>query len=662
MADPNFNMKKLLTSILVVLSLWSAPVAVFAQSTVVQGGTGLNAVSSGYLLFGSTTLRLATSTNLFFDFTNNIFRTKNASTTALSAFSAAFGGTATSTFNTAGVLTLITPLAVTSGGTGATSLNNLITLATHTIGNFIATLTSSGSITVANSGSEDAAVTVDLNMANANSWTALQSFSAASTTMFSCLGNCAFGATATSSFNSAGVLTLITPLAVTSGGTGATSLNNLITLGTHTTGNYLATLTSSGSITVANSGSETAAVTADLNMGNANIWTALQTFNNASTTNLSVLTKASFGSTATSSFDSAGVLTLITPLAVTSGGTGATSLNNLITLGTHTSGAYVASVADSLASLTITGTAAESSANDLTINLAHRNDWTAHQTFASLNATIASTTNATSTNQSITGNLSFGGVVASTWAAFCTTITGGSDLCDGTDATGGGSGSVSTSTNEVANQVAVFTSNSATPATIGGDTDFIFSGNLLQITQASSSMMSVYGPAYFGATATSSFSSAGVLTLITPLAVTSGGTGATSLNDLITLATHTAGNYLATLTSSGSITVGNSGTENAAATVDLNMANANIWTALQTFGNASTTNLSVLTKASFGSTATSSFNSAGVLTLITPLAVTSGGTGATSLNDLITLGTMTTGNYLATLADSGGGTLTIANS
>lgn len=59
---------------------------------------------------------------------------------------------------------------------------------------------------------------------------------------------------------------------------------NAIALGTDTTGNYAATVSSSGSVTVGNSGSETAAITVDLNMGNANTWTALQTFANASTT------------------------------------------------------------------------------------------------------------------------------------------------------------------------------------------------------------------------------------------------------------------------------------------------------------------------------------------------------------------------------------------
>ena len=57
-------------------------------------------------------------------------------------------------------------------------------------------------------------------------------------------------------------------LAVSDGGTGATSLNDLITLGDHTTGNYVATIADSGTggITVANSGSESAAVTLEMDV------------------------------------------------------------------------------------------------------------------------------------------------------------------------------------------------------------------------------------------------------------------------------------------------------------------------------------------------------------------------------------------------------------
>jgi hypothetical protein len=58
-----------------------------------------------------------------------------------------------------------------------------------------------------------------------------------------------------------------TDLAVLNGGTGASSLTNLITLGTHTTGNYAATVANAtnGGITVSNSGSESAAITVALN-------------------------------------------------------------------------------------------------------------------------------------------------------------------------------------------------------------------------------------------------------------------------------------------------------------------------------------------------------------------------------------------------------------
>ncbi|MEK7505254.1 MAG: hypothetical protein AAB589_03155, partial [Patescibacteria group bacterium] len=65
--------------------------------------------------------------------------------------------------------------------------------------------------------------------------------------------------------------------------------------------------------------------------------------------------------------------------------------------------------------------------------------------------------------------------------------------------------------------------------------------------------------------------------------------------DAITLATDTTGNFVATVSSSGSITVGNSGSENAAVTVNLNTGNANTWTALQTFGGLLSTASSTIT-------------------------------------------------------------------
>jgi hypothetical protein len=57
-------------------------------------------------------------------------------------------------------------LPIANGGTGAANLNNLITLTTHTTGNYVATVadTGAGGILVANSGSEGAAVTIQFNI------------------------------------------------------------------------------------------------------------------------------------------------------------------------------------------------------------------------------------------------------------------------------------------------------------------------------------------------------------------------------------------------------------------------------------------------------------------------------------------------------------------
>lgn len=71
---------------------------------------------------------LAGSANFVFDKTSNIVTLLLASTTRLSAYQAAFGGSATSTFATNGALTLATQLTVPNGGTGQVSFTagNLI--------------------------------------------------------------------------------------------------------------------------------------------------------------------------------------------------------------------------------------------------------------------------------------------------------------------------------------------------------------------------------------------------------------------------------------------------------------------------------------------------------------------------------------------------------
>ncbi|MEK7093336.1 MAG: hypothetical protein AAB927_02520, partial [Patescibacteria group bacterium] len=61
----------------------------------------------------------------------------------------------------------------------------------------------------------------------------------------------------------------------------------------------------------------------------------------------------------------------------------------------------------------------------------------------------------------------------------------------------------------------------------------VSASGLSTLGQASTTLFSSYGPAYFGGSATSSFSSAGVLSLATDLAVSEGGTGASTLTGLL---------------------------------------------------------------------------------------------------------------------------------
>lgn len=79
----------------------------------------------------------------------------------------------------------------------------------------------------------------------------------------------------------------------------------------------------------------------------------------------------------------------------------------------------------------------------------------------------STTTSATTTNLHVSNAINFNGVSGTTWAAFCQSITGGSGLCDGNDASGGGSAVIATSTNETKGRLPYWTTTSGTPATLG---------------------------------------------------------------------------------------------------------------------------------------------------------------------------------------------------
>lgn len=110
------------------------------------------------------------------------------------------------------------------------------------------TLTLGGTNPVTTSGT----ISADLNLTHANSWTGLQQFANASTTLFSAYGPAYFGATATSTFASTGVLTLVNAanaLTIPALGTAAGTF-----LAADASGHVIATSTPGGSSLVGTTG------------------------------------------------------------------------------------------------------------------------------------------------------------------------------------------------------------------------------------------------------------------------------------------------------------------------------------------------------------------------------------------------------------------------
>jgi hypothetical protein len=138
-------------------------------------------------------------------------------------------------------------LAVGDGGTGATTLDNLISLGSHTTGNYVQSITGGNGIT-AGAASEGGTPTVAID-AKSNGGLVIESNQLAV---------------------DLGASSITGTLAVGDGGTGATTLNNLISLGSHTTGNYVQSITGGNGITAgaaSEGGTPTVAIDAKSNGG-----------------------------------------------------------------------------------------------------------------------------------------------------------------------------------------------------------------------------------------------------------------------------------------------------------------------------------------------------------------------------------------------------------
>ena len=383
-------------------------------------------------------------------------------------------------------------------------------------------------------------------------------------------------------------------LSVSNGGTGATTLNNLISLGTHTTGNYVATIADSGNstITVTGSGSETANVTLDavgLNctdcIGTTEIQDAYLLNNGDSGSGTYIFSGDARIATLNATTTLIDTLTVTNTIngSITGNAGTATSLSangancsaGSYPLGVDASGAVEGCTADVDTQLSqeqvedyaggmVTGnteTLITVTYQDVdgTIDYVVDSDLANYsninsgfQTAPDVNGIII----ASSTVPNVGGCLS-GEVVEWNGSAFvCAEDNLGSGTSPWAD-----NGTWLTPINGegiVVNASTTITTLNSDSIKLGADTvtDFTGTGIILSA----------------GALQASLGTSVDLATEVTSvLPVANGGTGATSLANLITLGTDTTGNYVSTIADSGNatITVVGSGTESASVTLDV---------------------------------------------------------------------------------------------
>ena len=179
---------------------------------VANGGTGWSNIAAGAIPYGNGSGALATTS-------------AGAAGYVLAYLNGVPTWTATTT-----LATISGTLGVSNGGTGATTLTGLVkgngtsafTAAAAGTDYVAPATTLTAGTGLSGGGDLSTNRTLSLNLGNANTWTALQQFANASTSVESAY-QAFFGATATSSFSSTGALTLASPLAAGSGGTGIAS-------------------------------------------------------------------------------------------------------------------------------------------------------------------------------------------------------------------------------------------------------------------------------------------------------------------------------------------------------------------------------------------------------------------------------------------------------
>ena len=516
---------------------------------------------------------------------------------------------------------------VAKGGTGATTLNNLITMATHTTGDFVGTITGGDGIaSSAGTTGEDTDHTLSID-AKADGGLVIESNKLA-------VDLAASSITGT--------------LAVGDGGTGATTLDNLITMGTHTSGNFVQTIT--GGDGIASTGA-----TSGENIAHS----------------LSVDAKANGGLVIESgelAVDLA-ASSITGTLAVGDGGTGATTLNNLITMGTHTSGDFVGTITGGDGIASSAGTTGEDTDHTLSIDAKADGGLVIESNKLAVDLAASSITGTLTAGDGGTGHSSYtvGQLLVASGTAALTPLTPGTSghflksqgagsalawasvtdvgspteksLFTGNYLTGanndGSNGGGHTGADHTTIHADATTTNTAGKLVARDDLGDIYVSNV----SSSSNVNAVTLKANVIASNVVTNDGRGINQLnasnvsIGTLAIARGGTGAATLNDLIALGTHTTGNYVQTIT-------GGDGIASTGATSGENIAHS----------------LSVDVKAGGGLVIESGELAvdAGASSITGVLAVNNGGTGSATLNDLITMGAHTNGDFVGTITGGDG--------
>jgi hypothetical protein len=412
-------------------------------------------------------------------------------------------------------------LPVARGGTGATTLNNLIQMGTHTTGNYVGTVTGGDGIasTGATSGEgithtlsvdrkangglviENNQLAVNLG-ASAITGTLAVSDGGTGTTTSTGSGSVVLNTNPTlsgtvtagtfsgsgsglTSLNATNISTGTLPVA--RGGTGATTLNNLIQMGTHTTGNYVATITGGNGIssTGATSGeSITHTLSVDTKANGGLVMENNQLAVNLGASAITGTLAVSDGGTGTTTSTGSGSVVLNTnptfsgtvtagtfsgsgsgltslnatnistgTLPVARGGTGATTLNNLIQMGTHTTGNYVATITGGNGISSTGATSGESITHTLSVDtkangglVMENNQLAVNLGASAITGTLAVSDGGTGTTTS-TGS---GSVVLNTNPTFSGTVTAGTFSGSGSGLTSLNATNISTGTLPVA--------------------------------------------------------------------------------------------------------------------------------------------------------------------------------------------------------------------